>query len=211
MALEVIGAGFGRTGTLSLKDALEKLIGGRCYHMQEVFANPGHSPRWQALAAGEAQDFDGLLAGYNAVVDWPTTYFWRELTDAYPSAKVILTVRDPEQWYRSVSNTIAQALTEPFPEQPGPVREQRVMAKDIIMDRQLEGRFSDKARAIELFETHNEAVRNAIAPERLLVMQISEGWEPLCRFLDRPVPDEPFPKSNIQERFHTEFGRDRTD
>ncbi len=209
MALEVIGVGFGRTGTLSLKEALEKLIGGRCYHMQEVFSQPGHSRQWQALAAGEPVDIKQLLVDYTAVVDWPTTYFWRELTAAYPDARVILTTRNPEHWYRSVANTIAQALGVPPPDEPGPVRDQRVMAKDIIMDRQLQGQFADKARAIDLFNAHNEAVQREIAPDRLLVMEIGDGWEPLCRFLGKPVPNEPFPKANIQERFHSRFGKDR--
>lgn len=209
MALEVIGVGFGRTGTLSLKEALEQLGIGHCYHMMEVFSNPGHSPKWQALAAGEQIDIQELLEGYRAVVDWPTTYFWRELTTLYPAAKVILTVRNPDDWYRSVTNTIAQALGVVPPEEPGPVREQRIMAKDIIMDRQLHGEFADKARAIEIYEAHNASVRREIDPGRLLEMDISDGWEPLCRFLGKPVPDTPFPKANLQERFHKQFGNER--
>ena len=109
MALAVIGAGFGRTGTLSLKVALEQLGLGRCYHMLEVFANPGHAAQWQAAADGKPVDWEALFAGYGAAVDWPACHFWRALAARYPEAKVLLTVREPGAWYKSVSDTIYQA------------------------------------------------------------------------------------------------------
>jgi hypothetical protein len=205
MTLSVIGAGFGRTGTLSLKIALEQLGLGRCYHMMEVFGNPGHAALWSAAADGVPVDWDALFEGYGATVDWPSTFFWEELADHYPDAKIVLSVRDPEGWYTSVSNTIYRAMTAPQESLPPPVAEQLAMARKIVLERSLEGRFEDRAYAIEVFERHAEAVKRAIPPERLLVYPVGAGWEPLCTFLDRPIPDSEYPRSNSTEEFRERF------
>jgi hypothetical protein len=206
VALTVVGAGFGRTGTLSLKLALEQLGLGRCYHMLEVFQSPGHTAQWQAAADGKRVDWDALFAGYGAAVDWPACHFWRALAAHYPEAKVLLTVREPGSWYKSVSDTIYQAMVRPLPaEAPPEVRAQLAMARKIVVEQTFGGRFEDRAHALAVYERHNEAVRREIPRERLLVYQVAEGWEPLCRFLGRPVPAAPFPRTNTTEDFLARF------
>jgi hypothetical protein len=106
MALEVIGAGFGRTGTKSLKAALEELGFDPCYHMSELFGHPEHVELWEAAARGKSVDWNELLGGYRATTDWPACSFYEELMQSYPDAKVILTLRDPNRWYESTYNTV---------------------------------------------------------------------------------------------------------
>jgi hypothetical protein len=197
MALKVVGAGFGRTGTLSLKTALEKLNCGPCYHMMEVFPRPEHVAMWHRLAFGQPMDWDELFRGFRATVDWPSTRWWREIAAHYPAAKVLLSVRDPEAWYKSVIDTIYQPMKLPAPDgAPEIVRLQSEMVRKAILSETFDNRFEDKAHAIEVFERHNQEVRDTIDPARLLVFDVREGWAPLCRFLEVPVPDEPFPRLN---------------
>jgi hypothetical protein len=206
MALQVIGAGFGRTGTLSLKVALERLGFGPCYHMVEVIRNPEHALLWRAAANGEAIDWDELFEGFAASVDWPGCHFWRELSDRYPDARVLLSLRDSERWYQSVHDTIYPAmLGADSRDLPPAVSAQAAMAREIVLERTFGGRFEDRAHAIGVYERHNQSVREAIAAERLLVYEAAEGWEPLARFLGCPVPDEPFPRVNTSEQFRNRF------
>jgi len=197
MALKVVGAGFGRTGTLSLKTALEKLDCGPCYHMMEVFPRPEHVAMWHRLAFGQPMDWDELFRGFRATVDWPSTRWWREIAAHYPDAKVLLSVRDPEAWYKSMSDTIYQPMKSSAPDgAPEFLRLQTEMVRKAILSETFDNRFEDKAHAIEVFERHNQEVRDAIDPARLLVFDVREGWAPLCRFLEVPIPDEPFPRLN---------------
>jgi hypothetical protein len=197
MALKVVGAGFGRTGTLSLKVALEKLGCGPCYHMAEVFPRPEHVAMWHRLAFENAIDWDELFGGFQATVDWPSARWWREIAAHYPDAKVLLSVRDPEAWYKSMSDTIAQPMREPAPDgAPEIVRLQSQMIRKSVLGETFDNRFEDKAHAIEVFERHTQEVRDAIDPARLLVFDVREGWAPLCRFLDVRIPHEPFPRLN---------------
>jgi hypothetical protein len=209
MGLSVIGAGFGRTGTLSLKAALERLGLGPCYHMLEVFKNPDHIAIWDRAAGGAAVDWDALFQGYRSAVDWPVCRFYRELAEHYPDAKVILTVRDPGKWFRSAWDTIFPVITSPAPD---PIAQaQAVMARKIIAEQTFGGRLDDREHAIAVFHRHIEEVRKTIPPERLLAYELREGWEPLCRFLGRPVPDEPFPKVNTTEDFRRMIAAGRPD
>jgi hypothetical protein len=196
--MQLIGAGFGRTGTLSLKQAIEQIGAGPCYHMQEV-ARHKHAAPWHAAAKGEAQPWDEVFAGFHATVDWPACTFWRELSAYYPEAKVLLSVRDPERWYESVGNTIYKVMTEGPSE--GPMAEQLAMVRCLILEKTFGGRFEDRAHAIGVFERHNDAVRKQIPEDRLLVYTVGSGWEPLCSFLDRPIPEEDFPHVNSTEEF----------
>ena len=200
MALQVVGAGFGRTGTLSLKHALQMLGFGPCYHMVEVFAHPEHVPMWRAAGRGEPVDWDALYEGYQSTVDWPSTRCWRELADHYPEAKVILSRRSPDSWFESVSNTIFKALSGPAPENPV-AQAQMAMARELIFDGTFSGRQLEKEHAIAVFEAHNAEVRRTIAPDRLLVFEASDGWAPLCAFLGVPVPAEPYPRVNTTDDF----------
>jgi Sulfotransferase domain len=202
--LRIIGAGFGRTGTLSLREALVRLGCGPCDHMRENFEHPERFALWdEALrrkTAGEPIDWRPLLDGYRAIVDWPGAYFWRELTAAHPEAKVILTVRDPERWVDSIQSTIFTLDDDELP----------AVARDIVFARTFGGRLTDRAHCLSVFAQHNQAVREAIAPERLLVFDVKQGWRPLCAFLGVPVPeDEPFPRVNDTAGFHDQEVRER--
>ena len=195
MPLSVIGAGFGRTGTMSLKLALDRLGFGPCYHMVEVFKNPKASGYWEAAADGRPVDWEEVFAGYGSTVDWPSATFYKQLANAYPEAKVILTVRDPEAWFASTQATIFSRHIRDDTEDDW----QRMVLKVIgdLFDR----RMTDKAKLIEVYQRHNEEVRRTIPQERLLVYDVADGWEPLCRFLDAEVPNESMPRANSTDEF----------
>lgn len=194
MPLSVIGAGFGRTGTESMKLALEMLDFGPCHHMKEVLADPEQIGMWRRIASGEAADWDKVFAGYHAAVDWPSAFFWRELSDFYPDARVILTVRSPDSWYASMERTILPNLRNSTDPESVGVR--------LVAQRVFDDRYDDPAYAKAVFERNIEDVRAALPPERLLVHHFADGWEPLCRFLGRPIPDAPYPRSNSADEFH---------
>jgi hypothetical protein len=195
----VVGAGLGRTGTLSLKTALEQLLGGRCYHMVEVFQHPEHTGVWRDAAQGEAVDWDDLLAGYAATVDWPGCALWRPLAAANPDALILLSTRaSAEAWWTSASRTIFVGMQDPAAE---PVPGWRAMW-DAVTDPYLApGFYRDQALAMRAYDAHNAAVRAEADPSRLVEWQPGDGWEPLCTALDLPVPDEPFPHLNTTEEW----------
>jgi Sulfotransferase domain len=194
--LKIIGAGFGRTGTLSLKYALEELGFRPCYHMTELFSKPGASEMWEAIARGAPVDWNTVFAGYQATVDWPACAFYKELMQAYPEAKVLLTVREPEKWYESARNTIYQVTDR------NRLSPHARMINSLIWEGTFDCRFEDKAYAIAIFQRHIEEVRQFVPAEKLLVYAVKEGWEPLCAFLGVKVPvDTPFPHLNDREEF----------
>jgi hypothetical protein len=211
MPIQVIGAGLGRTGTLSLKSALEALGFSKCYHMIEVFAHMEDARTWDAASRGEPVDLDRLFAGYQATVDWPGCSFYRELLRHYPEAKVILTVRDPERWYDSAKETIyfVRHAIPPWTRVILPrMRVFRRMLDRIAWDGMFRGRFEDRAFAIDTFNRHNDQVRRDVPAERLLVYQVSEGWVPLCAFLGVAVPEgKPFPHLNDAAEFRARVER----
>lgn len=194
MSLSVVGSGLGRTGTMSLKLALEQLGFGPCYHMLEVLMHPERVPLWVQAGAGKP-DWDATFAGYRSTVDYPSAKFWRELAAYYPQAKVLHSVRDPHRWYESTQETIfapnSPALNAPPPLKPF----FEMVASDFG------ARIHDRDFMVEYFERHTEAVKAAIPPERLLIYQASQGWEPLCKFLGVPIPNTPFPRENTREDF----------
>jgi len=201
MSLKIIGAGFGRTGTHSLKLALEQLGFAPCYHMVEVFTHPGHSERWEAAARGVPTDWRAFLADYKAGVDWPVCHFWRELAQAFPDAKIVLTERDAEGWYKSISNTIFDFMSRGTAGQTDPLRlAQMSMGKLIVGDQTFGNRY-DKQHVIDVYRHHNETVKREAPKDRLLVYDVPQGWKPLCDFLGVPVPATPFPKVNTTEDF----------
>lgn len=203
MSLQVIGAGFGRTGTHSLKLALEQLGFAPCHHMTEVFVHAGQAETWEAAARGEPVDWHAFLRDYRAAVDWPASYFWRELSQAFPEAKFILTERPAEDWYRSISSTIFEFMKRMPQMAPAadPIRRAQMTMASYIVGERTFGHRVDKEHVIETYRRHNEAVKRTISPDRLLVYETPEGWAPLCRFLGVPVPDMPFPKTNTTEEF----------
>jgi sulfotransferase family protein len=197
MALEVIGAGLGRTGTLSLKAALEQIGYGPCYHMIEVLTAPERARHWLERGHAGSHDWNMIFAGYRATVDWPAAAFWRELLDHYPHAKVLLSRRDADRWYDSMMNTIYPLMKQGPPAQaPQRLREFHHMVYALIVERTFGGRLEDRAHAKRVFEKHNRAVIALVPPGRLLVYEPGDGWEPICRFLGVPVPDAEFPHLN---------------
>jgi len=201
MALQVVGAGFGRTGTLSLKLALEHLGFGPCHHMFELREHPEQLPFWQAAARGEMPDWDAVFAGYKACVDWPSARFWRGIAAHFTGAKVILSVRRAESWVKSVHATIYPSMRELDGLEPGPTRDRREMSYEIIVNQTFDGRLGDPQHAIAVYQAHIADVQRTIAPERLLTFDVAEGWGPLCDFLGVPAPDMPFPNTNSTEEF----------
>jgi hypothetical protein len=199
MTIEVIGAGVGRTGTYSLKLALEQLGFGPCYHMEEVLKDPARMiPLWNAALAGEP-DWQTLFAGYGAAVDWPTAAFWRELAAAYPAAKVVLTARAAESWYQSYSQTIAKFMASAN-QAPPEVRPWFEMAFGVVRKSGFDDNASKDA-VIATYDANLAALRSSLPPERLLVFDVKDGWPPLCTFLAQAVPATPFPRSNNREEF----------
>ena len=201
MPLEVIGAGFGRTGTLSLKLALERLGYVKCYHMMEVFSHPEHIPMWAAAHRGEPVDWEGLYDGYRASVDWPSCNLWQEHAALYPNAKVILSVRDSDSWYTSVMNTIYRSSMAMLEADDPTMRRAAQWIRDITWNGVFDGRFEDRAHAVAVFDAHNRRVEATLPESRLLVFEAKQGWDPLCRFLGVEVPDEPYPRVNTTEDF----------
>jgi hypothetical protein len=207
MGLKIIGAGFGRTGTMSTYAALNQL-GFPCYHMFEVIenkANKTHLDFWLKVAnmpAGSQQDWSQVFAGYAAAVDNPACCVWRELMAAYPDAKVLLTLhpKGPDAWYESTIDTIyftenvwqfkVLEWVTPFGRKMGG------MIRKLVWQRSHKGTMADRAKAIAHYRQHIEAVKAAVPAEKLLVFSVDQGWEPLCRFLGVPAPASPFPNVN---------------
>lgn len=192
MALRVIGAGFGRTGTHSLKIALEKLLGAPCYHMVELFAHPEHVALWHQASLGNMPSWDTLFQGYTSAVDFPAAAFWPELAQAYPDALVLLSVRDPEEWWESAQDTIFEKHDAPHI-----TDEWRAMIQ-AMFQRQWAGKPPDRDSSIAALTANTERVRAEVPRERLLVWNAAEGWEPICHALKLAVPAEPFPRSNTR-------------
>ena len=197
--LKIIGAGFGRTGTLSLKHALEELGYSPCYHMSELFDKPGVDAQWDAIVSGEPADWHTIFKGYQATVDWPACTFYKELMQLYPDAKVLLSARDPEKWYESVANTIYRVshLNPDHARTP-----HGHMVHTLIWQGTFDNRFEDKEYAIAVFLRHIQEVKQYVPAEKLLVYEVKEGWEPLCAFLGVAVPaGKPFPHDNDRANF----------
>lgn len=201
MTVKVVGAGFGRTGTMSLKSALEQLGFMKCYHMFEVSLNEGHVELWRTLGRGEKVDLEALFEGYQASVDWPSCNYWREQLEVFPDARVILSRRDPERWYESVMNTIYPSTLAGLKAEDPVIKARVQMAFEVIWDAVFDGRMQDKDHVISVFEAHNQDVIDSVPAEKLLVFEAREGWAPLCEFLEVPVPDMPYPKTNTTEDF----------
>ena len=199
MTIQIVGAGVGRTGTHSLKVALEQLLGGTCHHMMEVFMRPEQIEGFTGAIDGVTTDWAALLADFSAIVDFPGSFFWRELAAAFPDAPVLLSSRDADDWYRSASNTIFIAG------RPGdPWMDAVTRAFGTHFCDQLD----DKDAMIAAYERHNAAVRAEIPKSRLIDWQASDGWEPICAALKLAVPDSPFPLTNTTNDFRAMLGVD---
>lgn len=201
MALQVIGAGFGRTGTATLKQVLEQLGFGPCHHMFEVRDKPAQLPLWEAVVREGNRDWDKVFAGYASQVDWPGCRYWRELADHFPAAKVILSTRPEDAWLKSFEATIASSLRDTAARRTLDGRPHAGMVYEVIARQVFGGDIDDPAHVTAVFREHNAEVQRTIAPERLLVWSAPDGWRPLCDFLGVDVPDTPFPHTNSSAEF----------
>lgn len=193
MSLKVIGTGFGRTGTDSMRLALNMLGFGPTHHMVEILENPALKERWRALAQGAAPDWDYLFEGYNSCIDWPSAYYWRELIAAYPDARVLLTWRTPDSWWTSFSNTIVKSVSD--------TDDPASLGRTLIAEKTFGGRMDDRDHAIATYEANVAEVIATVPADRLLVHRLGDGWGPLCAHLGLPVPEEDYPNRNKKKDF----------
>lgn len=195
MALQVIGAGLGRNATFSMKFALEHLGFGPCHHMSEVFADGRRQiPLWIEAAQGKP-DWDAIFDGFAACTDYPSASFWRELADYYPDAKIVLTTRDPDSWFDSVTETIfSDEMMGSLKGSPA-----EAMMNGAIFDHFAGGDIRDRAFMTDWYVKRNQQVIDTLPAERLLQFHPKQGWEPLCAFLGVAVPDAPFPRVNSRD------------
>jgi hypothetical protein len=201
MELAVVGAGVGRTGTHSLKLALEQLLGAPCHHMMEIMADPDQVPSWVDAIDGRPVDWAAMLENYRSIVDWPGGSFWPELLAANPDTLVLLSVRDPESWYRSASNTIFLAFDRVPPELKPWMDAMRKLLHDRFSDQ-----FEDPILMMDAYERHNDEVRAKVPAGQLLEWTLGDGWEPICERLGFPVPGNPFPVTNSTSEFREMIG-----
>ena len=213
MALKVIGAGGPRTGTSSLKTALETIGFGKSYHMEWVFSHPDDAAVWTELCETGNIDFDSLFDGFQSTVDFPGFMHYKVFMEKYPEAKVVLTDRDPEEWYQSALNTVYSASPTTIGKKLQLIMKMMTSArfrklakafkllKNHLWAGHFEGRFHDKEFAIAKYNSFNEEVKASVPADKLLVYKVTDGWEPLCTFLNVPVPEEEFPHRNKRESF----------
>jgi hypothetical protein len=200
--LRVVGAGLGRTGTHSLKIALEKLLGAPCYHMMEVFKRPADMPVWRAAANGQLPDWHELFDGFAAVVDWPAAPFWPQIAEAFPDAIILFSYRDTDGWWKSATRTIFEG----FRRERGPADNPAfppafpAMVTDLFT-KTFTPDFLQEGAAKAAFERHNADVRARAPKNRLVEWRAQDGWGPLCAALGVPVPSEPFPVTNTTADF----------
>jgi hypothetical protein len=207
MSLQIIGPGFGRTGTRSLKAALEALGLAPCHHMQALFADPAQRAFWRTVAEGGTVDWRAAFAEFRAQIDWPGAHVWRELLEAFPEALVVFSTRPAEDWWNSYARTVGK-LRRLYPTLPVPaeVAETLDIMKQLMIRRGIDPEMRDRDAAIAAFHRRLAEVRAAVPAERLLVFTVGDGWAPLCDFLGVPVPDEPFPRLNDGGDFWARLG-----
>lgn len=206
--LRVVGAGLGRTATNSLKVALEQLLGGRCYHMFELMRRPEDLPAWELALDGEVAGIAEELSTWRAIVDWPGCALWRELADANPGARILLSTRgSAAEWWSSMERTIVPALDHVDRVEPDWPRRRELLLR--LFERTLGPDWREAGRAMAGYERHNAEVRAAVAPERLIDWRPGDGWEPICVALGIAVPPGPFPHENRSADFFSRIGVER--
>ncbi len=218
MSIKIIGAGFPRTGTNTLRESLTQLGYVKTYHMKELIVHPENLHYWETLSRTGTTNWEELYNGYQATVDFPCYPWYKEHLKQYPDAKVILTLRPFEDWYSSVYNTIWQAQNPPESQRAAmgerlasdphlrSVMQVMEFAKVHFMDIPFQGRFIDKEHAEKVYNNHNEEVKKHVPAKQLLVFEVREGWEPLCTFLNKPIPEQPLPHTNKREDFKVMLG-----
>ncbi len=211
--IKVIDLGLGRTGTMSLKYALEKLGFDKCYHFSDMHNHLEHTDIWLSVSRGEKVNWESLFEGYQSTVYWSPSYDYLELLKQYPDVKVVLTVRDPEKWYKSMYDTIYKfnrltfsrkvflLVMSLFKPELKKLYAMWQLQEQSLWKKTFKGKFHDKKFAIEVFNKHIEEVKKNVPADRLLIYEIQDGWEPLCHFLKTPVPEAPFPRVNDSSSF----------
>lgn len=208
MTLSVIGTGFGRTGTGSMKRALEILGLGPCHHLDDLLAQPAQPPFWRAAAAGQAVEWRQALAGFRSQMNWPGAFVWRELAEAFPQARLIHTVRHDEDWWQSFSHTLAPLVRTHRQRKLPEAAHAGLEAFAALCDRSPgEGLLLDRQAALTAYHQRTMDILDTVLPSRVLVFDVTQdGWKPLCKFLGVPVPDVPFPHLNRRDEFWGAFG-----
>ena len=214
MSIKIIGAGFPRTGTTTLKQALETLGYSKTYHFKDLIADPDRLKDWEELETKGHTNFAALFDGFVATVDFPGYPYYKILLEKYPDAKVILTKRKFEAWYESTRKTVWKAGPQTVPAKLAMLLKmlfnQRLrqtfkcikFMRATYLGKQFDNKFASREHAEKVFYNHIAEVSEYVPKEQLLIYDVAEGWEPLCRFLSCPIPREPFPHLNKKEHFH---------
>ena len=208
--MEVIGAGLGRTGTSSFCDAMD-ILGYKCHHMKKLLMDPTDKSSklfYNTFLNKSAANWDEVYEGYNACADWTAAYFYKDLLARYPNAKVILTERSFEDWYKSMKNTIYTAFRGANKLEPGhPRYEFRELSRKIIVDGYIEDddKFLDVEFMRKYYDDHIKEIKEVVPANQLYCFQLGEGWEGICKFLDKSVPEVPYPKVNSTAQFKERF------
>ena len=206
MALKIIGSGFGRTGTMSMKQALTTLGFGPCHHMIEVMENPAQPAHWKNIAAGESVDWNQVFDGYQSQVDWPGAHVWPETVEAFPDALVLHTERPEDAWWNSFDRTIGKFFRVFSGLEIPPHISDIFHTMNDWFVRDNFSDLTDRDAVLACYRRNNERVRDTVPADRLLVYQPGDGWEPLCRFLEVSIPEGEFPHSHPQKEFWEHFG-----
>lgn len=212
--MRLIGVGFGRTGTMSLKHALEQLGADPCFHMIELIAGEDRERdlrHWTRIAGGEDVDWHEVFDGWEATVDWPACARWRELVAAFPDAPVLLNHRDFDGFYESCRNTLLAVRTAAQAgeraTEGGPAPELWEVIDELIWEGDFQGRFRDRAWVRRMYEDRLAEIRDEVPSERLIDWELgTDGWEPLAGALGVAAPDEPFPHLHETDEFRAQFG-----
>ncbi len=191
---------------MTMKQALGTLGFGPTHHMTEVMAHPEQLAHWKAIFAGQDVDWAEVYDGYGSQVDWPGAAYWQEASIAFPDAKVIHTERPEDDWWASYNSTIGKFFAVLDTLELPPEFAYIFGTMKAGLPSRTFGDFTNRNSAIAGYRANNARVRDLIPADRLLVFNVADGWEPLCRFLDVPVPDAPFPRSHARDEFWAHFG-----
>jgi len=212
--MKVIGVGFGRSGTMSIKHALEELGAGPCFHMIDLIRNPEMVEPWHDAAVKGEKDWDAMLDGYQATIDWPGCSFWEELIELYPDAKVLLNYRDFDGFYKSCKNTI-YAIREagqkgelsPDANRPPPSPMLMQVIGELIWKKDFQGKFEDEQWMRQMYEDRIETIKERVPAERLTTFELGvDGWQTIADMLGVEAPEGEFPHLHDTDEFRAEFG-----
>ncbi|CAO3629773.1 unnamed protein product [Mucor hiemalis] len=203
--IKVIGASLGRCGTDSMRVALD-MLGYKTHHGTCFLQDPNLSIKkfYEAALDQEHADWDYVYEGFDAAVDWMGSTCYKSLLSKYLDAKVLLTVRSADSWYKSVGNTMMKANVEFATIDPeNPIYYFYQLTRIVALDGYAfdPKKFADEEYVKKLFNAHIEEVKRVVPADQLLVLELGEGWDRLCHFLGKEVPDVPYPSVNSTAEF----------